>query len=91
MIAASQQQNQALKQAEQQYSSLEEEASKMAEENKKIKNAYDERKHEVEMYKAKTDRDYKEGKLKEDARRTEVEIFQLYDGDARNDKVKFLR
>lgn len=86
-----QEMDQALKQAEQQYSSLEEEASKMAEENKKIKNAYDERKHEVEMYKAKTDRDYKEGKLKEDARRTEVEIFQLYDGDARNDKVKFLR
>lgn len=45
-------------------------------------------KYEIEQYKAKTDRTYKEATVEEQKRRTEVEIAQLYDGNPYNDKVR---
>lgn len=42
----------------------------------------------IEMYKAKTDRTYKEGITRNDDRRTEIELMQLNDGNPYNDKVR---
>ncbi len=42
---------------------------------------------EVEWFKARTDRVYKESQAKEDARRTDIEFLQLHDGNPYNDKV----
>lgn len=47
-------------------------------------------KYEVEWFKARTDRDYKEATAEEQKRRTEVEIQQLYDGNPYNDKLRQL-
>jgi hypothetical protein len=43
------------------------------------------------MYKAKTDRTYKEGVLENDTKRTEIELLQLHDGNPYNDEVKNVR
>jgi hypothetical protein len=40
------------------------------------------------MYKAKTDRTYKEGITRNDDKRTEIELMQLHDGNPYNDKVR---
>ena len=40
------------------------------------------------MYKAKTDRDYKEAETRNDALRTKVELEQLHDGNPYNDTIK---
>ncbi len=45
----------------------------------------------IEMYKAKTDRTYKEGVLENDTKRTEIELLQLHDGNPYNDEVKNVR
>ena len=45
-------------------------------------------KYEVEWYKAKTDRQYKEATAEEQKRRTEVELQQMYDGNPYNDKIR---
>ena len=42
----------------------------------------------IEMYKAKTDRTYKEGITRNDDKRTEIELMQLHDGNPYNDKVR---
>lgn len=47
-------------------------------------------KYQIEWYKANTDRDYKEATAKEQKRRTDVEIHQLYDGNPYNDEVRNL-
>lgn len=44
--------------------------------------------NEVEMYKAKTDRTYKESQAENDTKRTEIELRQLYDGNPYNDEVR---
>jgi hypothetical protein len=43
---------------------------------------------QIEMYKAKTDRDFKESTAKNDTERTKVEIAQLHDGNPYNDTIK---
>jgi hypothetical protein len=40
------------------------------------------------MYKANTDRTYKEATAEEQKRRTEIELAQLTDGNPYNDKIK---
>ncbi len=47
-------------------------------------------KNQLEWYKAKTDRQYKEGNIEEAKRRSEIEIAQLYDGNPYNDKIRQL-
>lgn len=44
--------------------------------------------YEIKSYEAKTDRDYKEGRIEVDNKRTEIELAQLYDGNPYNDKIK---
>ena len=45
---------------------------------------------QIDMYKAETDRTYKEAQAKNDELRTQVEIEQLHDGNPYNDTIKQL-
>lgn len=47
-------------------------------------------KYQIEWYRAKTEREYKESTLEEQKRRTEIEIRQLSDGNPYNDKIRQL-
>jgi hypothetical protein len=42
----------------------------------------------IDMYKAETDRTYKEAVIANDKRKTDVEIMQLSDGNPYNDEIK---
>ena len=44
---------------------------------------------EINWYKAKADRKYKEGTIENDSKRVEVEIAQMYDGNPNNNEVKY--
>lgn len=44
-------------------------------------------KNQVEIYKAKTDRAYKENAAENNDKRTQIEMLQLYDGNPYNDRV----
>ena len=44
--------------------------------------------NQVEMYKAKTDRTFKESTAENDSKRTEIELLQLRDGNPYNDEIK---
>ncbi len=44
--------------------------------------------NEVAMFKAKTERAFKENQAENDTKRTEIEFMQLYDGNPYNDKVR---
>lgn len=44
---------------------------------------------QIEMFKAKTDRRFKEGSLENDKKRVEIEIAQMYDGNPNNNEVKY--
>lgn len=44
--------------------------------------------YRLEMYKADTDRNYKEATVEEQKRRTQIEIAQLSDGNPYNDKIR---
>lgn len=46
------------------------------------------KKYQLEWFKAKTERDYREATAEEQKRRTEVELAQLYDGNPYNDKLR---
>jgi hypothetical protein len=48
-------------------------------------------KYEIEWYKARTERDFREATAEEERRRTEIEMAQLYDGNPFNDKLKNIR
>jgi len=43
--------------------------------------------NEVDWFKARTERTYKEAVAKQDARRTDIEFLQLHDGNPYNDEV----
>ena len=44
--------------------------------------------YQIEDYKAKTDRTFKENQAENDTKRTEIELMQLYDGNPYNDEVR---
>ena len=78
-----QQMQKELQQAQKQVESLNQ--TKLQLEQKQIEQNY-----KVEMYKANTDRTYKEATAEEQKRRTEIELAQLTDGNPYNDKIKQL-
>jgi len=43
--------------------------------------------NEVNWFKARTERTYREAVAEQDARRTDIEYMQLYDGNPYNDRV----
>ena len=44
--------------------------------------------YQVDDYKAKTERTFKESQAKNDTKRTEIELMQLYDNNPYNDEVR---
>ena len=78
-----QQMQKELQQAQKQVESLNQ--TKLQLEQKQMEQNY-----KVEMYKANTDRTYKEATAEEQKRRTEIELAQLTDGNPYNDKIKQL-
>lgn len=76
-----QQLQQQLQKSEQKLQQLNE--AKLQIEQQKIQLQY-----QVEDFKAKTDRTYKETQAENDTKRTEIELMQLYDGNPYNDEVK---
>ena len=76
-----QQTTQQLQQAQQKLEQLND--SKIQLEQQKIQLQY-----QVDDYKAKTDRTFKESQAENDTKRTEIELMQLYDGNPYNDKVR---
>lgn len=76
-----QQAQQQLQQAQSKIESLNE--AKLQIEQQKIQLQY-----QVDDYKAKTDRTFKESQAENDTKRTEIELMQLYDGNPYNDEVK---
>ncbi len=47
-----------------------------------------EQKYKIEMYKADTERNYRQATIEEQKKRTEIELAQLADGNPYNDKIK---
>lgn len=47
-----------------------------------------EQKYKIEMYKADTERNYRQATIEEQKKRTEIELAQLTDGNPYNDKIK---
>ena len=47
-----------------------------------------EREYEVNMYKAKTERDFKQSSADNDTRRTDIEYQQQFDGNPYNDPIR---
>lgn len=87
-----QQQNQQLQQQAQQMQQQLQQAQKKIEslnqtkiqlEQKQLEQTY-----KIEMYKANTERNFREASIEEQKRRTNVEIAQLSDGNPYNDKIK---
>lgn len=86
------QQNQQLQQQLQQMQKQLQEAQKKIESLNQTKLQLEqkqlEQNYKIEMYKANTDRTYKEATIEEQKRRTEVEFAQLTDGNPYNDKIR---
>ena len=75
---------QAQKQLQQAQSKIEQlNEAKLQIEQQKIQLQY-----QVDDYKAKTDRNFKETQAENDTKRTEIELMQLYDNNPYNDEVK---
>ena len=76
-----QQTSQQLQQAQNKVAQLNE--AKLQIEREKIQLQY-----QIDDYKAKTERTFKENQAENDTKRTEIEFMQLYDNNPYNDKVK---
>lgn len=86
------QQNQELQQQSKQMQKQLQEAQKKIEQLNQTKLQLEqkqlEQQYKIEMYKANTERTYKEATVEEQKRRTDVEIAQLTDGNPYNDKIR---
>ena len=86
------QQNQQLQQQAQQMQKQLQEAQKKIEQLNQTKLQLEqkqlEQNYKIEMYKANTERTFREATIEEQKRRTNVEISQLTDGNPYNDKIK---
>ena len=76
-----QQTSQQLQQAQQKIEQLNEAKLNLEQQKIKLQN-------EVDMFKAKTERTYRESLAENDTKRTEIEYMQLYDGNPYNDQIK---
>lgn len=89
-----QQQNQQLQQQLQQMQQQLQEAQKQVQQLNQTKMQLDqkelEQQYKIEMFKANTERTYKEATIEEQKKRTDVELAQLTDGNPYNDKIKQL-
>lgn len=88
------QQNQQLQQqmqeAQKQMQQLQQQNQQLQQQADQFKQKELDKKMQLEWFKAQTDRQYKDKQAQEDARRTNLEIQQMYDGNPYNDKVRQL-
>ena len=86
-----QQQNEQMQQELQQIQKQAEQLQKKVEQLNEAKIQLESQKaqmqNEVEWYKARTERNYRESVAEQDAKRTEIELLQLHDGNPYNDEV----
>lgn len=67
---------------------LQKKVESLNEEKLKLQAKEIELQNQIDWYKAKTDRTYKEAVVEEQKRRTEAEIAQMYDNNPYNDKIR---
>lgn len=89
-----QQLSQQLQQAQNQIQQYEQQLKKFESQNQELEKAKLELEQakikltsQLEWFKARTDRDYKQGSIEEQKRRTDAELQQLYDGNPYNDII----
>ena len=83
-----QQLTQQLQQAQQELQKAQQQVQQLNAEKLQLEKQKIESDSQINMYKAKTDRDYKEAEVRNDALRTKVELEQLHDGNPYNDTIK---
>lgn len=86
-----QQLQQQLQESQKQIQKYEQQIQQLAKQVDNFKQEELKQKMDLEWFKAQTDRQFKDRQAEEDAKRTELERQQLYDGNPYNDKVKQLR
>lgn len=79
---------QELKQAQQEIKKYQQQEQQLEEAKLQLEQSKLKLSSEVEWYKAKTERNFKEASIEEQKRRTDVELKQLYDGNPYNDKIR---
>ena len=77
---------QQLQQAQQELQKTQQELQKATETGQN--NSIEQQKVDVEMFKAKADKDYKDRDLELKKEQIKAEVLQLYDGDSKNDEIK---
>lgn len=86
-----QQLQQQLQESQKQVQKYEQQIQQLAKQADNFKQEELKQKMDLEWFKAQTDRQFKDRQAEEDAKRTELERQQLYDGNPYNNKVKQLR
>lgn len=77
-----------LQQAQQQLQQAQSKIESLNEAKLQIEREKNQMQFQLDDYKNKTDRNYKETQAENDTKRTEIELMQLYDGNPYNDEVK---
>ena len=77
-----------LQQAQQQLQQAQSKVESLNEAKLQIEREKNQMQFQLDDYKNKTDRTFKESQAENDTKRTEIELMQLYDGNPYNDEVK---
>ena len=77
-----------LQQAQQQLQQAQQKVESLNEAKLQIEREKNQMQFQLDDYKNKTDRTFKETQAENDTKRTEIELMQLYDGNPYNDEVK---
>ena len=77
-----------LQQAQQQLQQAQAKVESLNEAKLQIEREKNQMQYQLDDYKNKTDRSFKETQAENDTKRTEIELMQLYDGNPYNDEVK---
>ena len=77
-----------LQQAQQQLQQAQSKIESLNEAKLQIEREKNQMQFQLDDYKNKTDRTFKENQAENDTKRTEIELMQLYDGNPYNDKVR---
>lgn len=80
--------NQQLQQSQSEYQKAANKIEQLNEQKMQLEQAKMQMENELEWFKAKTERDYKETTARNDTQRTKIELMQLNDGNPYNDEVK---
>ena len=85
------QMQQELKQAQKEVEQLQSKVQQLNESKLQLEAQKNKMQNEVEWFKARTDRQYKESVAAQDVKRTNIELMQLHDGNPYNDEVVNMR